>query len=255
MIKSLDLSKSRKFNNLTKINILKEKKDIQYDKWPLEWKTIYYKAYPRMDQILLPKPISRKFDLYDSLLQRESTRDFSKVKVNFQDCADLLYYSAGIKGILKKDLSEKRMYPSAGGRYPLEVYIFSLNTEGLKEGAYHYHLKTHSLEEILLGPIYDKTIQQFQQSWIRTTGLLIVVTAIFDRSEMKYGDRSYRHIMTEYGHMAQNLYLVGNSLGLGMCSIGGFCDDGLNEILDIDGVTESVIGAIAVGAKKKKMIG
>lgn len=251
MIKILELSKARKFNNLTKVKNLKGKEDIPYDKWPIEWKTVYYKAYPRLDQTLLPKPTNRKFDLLKSLMKRESYRDFTGGKVSFSDLSDLIYYSAGMKKILRNDLSEKRMYPSAGGRYPLEIYIFAFNVDGLNEGIYHYHFKTHSLENILLESIYEQTMQQFQQLWIKRSGLLVVITSIFDRSEMKYGDRAYRHILTEYGHVAQNLYLVGNSLDLGVCSIGGFSDDGLNEVLDIDGITESVIGVVAIGIKQK----
>lgn len=76
-----------------------------------------------------------------------------------------------------------------------------------------------------------------------------MISAVFDRSEMKYGDRGYRHIMTEYGHLAQNVYLVGTTLDLGVCSIGGFVDDALNKIIDVDGKVESVIGVIAVGSK------
>ena len=71
----------------------------------------------------------------------------------------------------------------------------------------------------------------------------------FDRTEMKYRARGYRHIFTEYGHLAQNMYLICAALGLGICSIGGFIDDGLNKILDIDGRIESVIGVIAIGNK------
>ena len=55
-------------------------------------------------------------------------------------------------------------------------------------------------------------------------------------------------------NIAQNIYLIGNALGLGICSVGGFLDDGLNDILDIDGRIESVIGVIAVGNKEQKGI-
>lgn len=251
MIKTLELSKARKFNNLTKIKSLDGKEEIPYDKWPKEWKTVFYKAYPRLDQVLLSKPSNRKFDLYEALIRRESRRDFSGDQIDPTKFSDLLYYSVGMKKILKNDQSERRMHPSAGGRYPLETYAFIFNVDGIKEGVYHYHLKTHSLECILQESIHRQTMQQFQQSWIKKSGLLIVITAVFDRSEMKYKDRAYRHILTEYGHVAQNLYLVGNTLDLGVCSIGGFSDDGLNEILDIDGITESVIGVVAVGIKSK----
>lgn len=126
-----------------------------------------------------------------------------------------------------------------------------LNVQSLASGVYHYHLKTHSLELIPFEEIRNQSMKQIRQQWIGDAGFLIVPTAVFERTEAKYKDRGYRHIMTEYGHIAQNVYLVGAALDLGVCSVGGFIDDGLNRILDIDGRVESVIGLIAIGNKKQ----
>lgn len=83
--------------------------------------------------------------------------------------------------------------------------------------------------------------------WIRKASVLIVVSAIFDRTENKYGDRGLRHIYTEYGHYAQNVSLISTELGLAACSIGGFIDNGLNKLIDFDKIDESAIGVLAVG--------
>jgi len=90
-------------------------------------------------------------------------------------------------------------------------------------------------------------MRQFDQPWIRKSSVLLIISAIFDRTEDKYGDRGLRYIYTEYGHFAQNVSLIASELGLGACSIGGFIDDGLNELLDFDKIDESVIGVIAIG--------
>ena len=144
------------------------------------------------------------------------------------------------------------MYPSAGARYPLEIYPFIFSVQGLKRAIYHYHVKTHSLELIYDGIFQRATLKNFSQSWIRKAAFLLVITAIFDRMEEKYKERGYRHIYTEYGHLAQNFYLVSSSLDLGCCSIGGFIDDGLNELLDLDGVDESTVGVTAFGNIRSK---
>lgn len=246
----LKLSKARQFNNLVKISKFDNKNVTPFNKWPIEWKTIYYKAYPRFEQVILPAPSNNSYNLYKTLLNRESSRNFSNKPIELNHLSDLLYYSVGMKKIISNKSSESRMYPSAGGRYPLEIYPFIFNVNQLKQGVYHYHFKTHSLEILLQKPILKEVTKQFQTSWIKKVGLLFVVSAVFDRSEIKYGDRGYRHILTEYGHLAQNVYLVGTALGLGICSIGGFVDEGLNKIIDIDGRVESVIGVVAVGTKQ-----
>lgn len=247
--KFLKLSESRQFDNHVRIAKFGEDNVTSYSNWPEEWKTVYYKAYPRFEQLLLPTPSVGSFDLYKSILNRKSLHEGIKKNIKLVNLSNLLYFSSGIKKITKKESTESRMHPSAGARYPLEIYPFIFNVGKITEGVYHYHLKTHSLETILKKRIRKQTTRQFHQPWIKDTSLLLVVSAVFDRSEMKYGDRSYRHIFTEYGHIAQNVYLVGTALGLGICSIGGFIDEGLNEIIDLDGITESVIGVIAVNGK------
>ena len=248
------ISKARQFNNLTKISKFDNKNVLSYNKWPIEWKTVYYKAYPRFEQVILPAPSSNNFNLYEILLKRESFRDFSNKPIKLDTLSDLLYYSIGMKKILNNKSTNSRMYPSAGGRYPIEVYPFIFNVSQLQQGVYHYHFKTHSLETLLQKPILEEVVKQIQMPWTKKSGMLLVTSAVFDRNEMKYGDRGYRHILTEYGHLAQNVYLVGTALGLGICSIGGFVDDGLNKIIDIDGRVESVIGVMAIGNKAIKRV-
>ena len=75
----------------------------------------------------------------------------------------------------------------------------------------------------------------------------MIVTAVFERATRKYGNLGYIMTYTELGAMTQNLYLNSCALGLGACAIGGFSESRLNELIDIDGYFETVIGVIAVG--------
>jgi SagB-type dehydrogenase family enzyme len=73
------------------------------------------------------------------------------------------------------------------------------------------------------------------------------MTDVFWRNQNKYGERGYRYILLEAGHIGQNIYLVSEALGLKCCALGGTRDENLEELVDIDGVTESVVYALAVG--------
>lgn len=246
------LSDARAFHNKTKIKDISSFRTTPYRSWPESWKKVFYKAYPRFEQIILPLPSRKPHDFTQVLFDRESSREFCSASITLGQCSDLLYYAAGMKRFVTRDTSTKRFYPSAGGRYPLEVYPFVFHIEGIKSGIYHYHVKTHSLELLLGKPFFVQTFRQFSQRWMKKSTMLLVITAIFDRTEEKYKDRGYRHILTEYGHLAQNVYLVATALRLGCCSIGGFIDDGLNRLLDIDGIDEGVVGVITIGKKKEK---
>ena len=75
---------------------------------------------------------------------------------------------------------------------------------------------------------------------------------MFKRTILSYGDRGYRHILVEAGHLGQNIYLNSVALGLSCCAIGGYIDDKLNSLIDVDGLNESVVYVLAVGKRSNR---
>jgi SagB-type dehydrogenase family enzyme len=65
----------------------------------------------------------------------------------------------------------------------------------------------------------------------------------------KYGERAYRYIYMDAGHVAQNLYLAATALDLASCAVGAFFDDEVNKVLDLDGRDETAIYMATVGPK------
>jgi len=63
----------------------------------------------------------------------------------------------------------------------------------------------------------------------------------------KYNERGYRFVLLDAGHLGQNVCLMATAMNLGVLPIGGFLDDELNRLLDIDGVHESVVYPLLVG--------
>lgn len=230
-----------KFHEKTK---LRYGHQIDFNKYPKTWKDIYHKGYPRFKEILLPKPQTKKdTSLFSAIKNRESIREYNNYKVPLSDIGPLCYYSFGQKDL--KDPSKGRFYPSAGARYPIELYIISLNTD-LKRGVYHYYFKNNSLENVL--PIKKFTHRNYLiPKEFKKASFFIVMTAVFERSKIKYETRSYPFIMMEAGHIGQNIYLVSSSLGLKCCAIGGFSHYRMDELLDVDGVKETSIYMFAVG--------
>jgi SagB-type dehydrogenase family enzyme len=77
--------------------------------------------------------------------------------------------------------------------------------------------------------------------------VVFVLSAIFDRTRHKYGERGFRYVYIEAGHISQNIYLQAVSLGLGSVSVGAFLDDKVNQLIGVDGQKEAVICLHAVG--------
>ena len=222
-------------------------------KWQKEWSKFYYKGYPRFPGYALPTPTiipSSTISLYSTLTARKSSKHFSQEKISIQQLSDLLYFTAGeYDGYIDTEKLKKRFYPSAGARYPLEVYPVIIKNSDLPNGVYHYYVRNHGIESLWKRSISKKFLAtSIGQPVVQEAAFLLVITGVFDRTQIKYLERGYRFILMETGHMSQNAYLAAIALGLGCCSVGGFIDDDVNDLVGIDGITESVLIVLAFGA-------
>ena len=219
--------------------------DPDSSKWPKEWSTVYFKSYPRLPQIKLPKPKLGNFSLEKAILNRESNRNFSGKPIKLEELAALLYYGAGItKG--EGDMS-RRAHPSGGARYPLEVYPFVFNIDGLNPGVYHYNVKNHHLELLLADKEnLENSKNAFYGDFISKSSVIFVITMVPWRSSIKYGNFALKLGLLEAGHISQNIYLLTQVLKLKCCALGGFEEKLIHRLLDIDGITETAFYALAV---------
>lgn len=235
---------SDKFNSLTNNKeLITSLKDI-----PQSWIKIHFKTYPRLNRIHLNDIKIPTNKLTEILRNRRSTRQFSGLPISKNKLFYLLTSSCGLTS-LKKTLDEtRRSYPSAGARYPLEIYPLVLNCEGIKKGLYHYNVKENCLELLLEEDLTKWLIRVTGgEKWIANAAFVFIITGVFDRTRIKYGDRGYRYSLIEAGHLGQNICLLATELNLGSCPLGGYIDKKVNKLLDIDLQKESVLYLIAVG--------
>lgn len=217
------------------------------DEWPEAWKVHYYKTYPRLFKIKLPKEKPRA-DLFELILQRHSSREYTKQPVSLSELATLLQYSCGITSTTD-DGASKRAQPSGGGRFPIEIYpLVLVPGKDLPVGLYHYDVKHHQLD-VLWQHVFDRDAisEFFSYEWVTDVSIVFIMTAVFERNQMKYGERGYRYILLEAGHIGQNIHLISEALQLKCCALGGTKDEHIDDLLDIDGMNESLVYAVAVG--------
>ena len=217
---------------------------------PQTWKKIYFKLYPRLLQIPLEKTEIKKNKLFRIIKNRQSKRQFQGKNLSFKMISKLLYFSCGIRNSSKiKNNFDKslRMYPSAGARYPLEVYPVILKSKEILSGIYHYNVKWNTLELLLKGNFRQKIRKITGQKWIEQSAMVIIITAVFPRTTVKYKERGWRYIFLEAGHLAQNIYLISSALKLKSCAIGGFLDEGVINLLEIDPMNELPLYLVVIG--------
>jgi len=235
------------FHSASSISAIDKSKVVDSEKWPAEWVKINFKSYPRLLQIKLQTPHPRAFNIYKVIRKRESKRDFNKLNISVDEISTLLYYSAGIINDPKDWNQSRRAYPSAGARYPLEVYAVILRADSFKPGLYHYNVKSHALELLVETNLSNEVAGITGQEWAADTSIVFIITALTGRSTVKYGDRAYRYCLIETGHLAQNIYMVAAVLKLKCCAVGGFVDKAVNELLDIDGENELPLYILGIG--------
>jgi len=88
------------------------------------------------------------------------------------------------------------------------------------------------------------------QSWFGQASVLVLMTAVFGRTEWKYPNgRAYRAVLLEAGHFCQTFCLVATALGLAPFCTVAHPDSAIERDLGLDGVSESVIYACGVGTR------
>ncbi|WP_433928143.1 SagB/ThcOx family dehydrogenase [Sorangium cellulosum] len=168
------------------------------------------------------------------LERRRSIREFALRPMPLETLGRLLHASYGVRGARKIDgeWASDRPTPSAGGRYPLEIYVATQAVEDLPDGLYHYDARAHELELRREGLAHAALADQtLAQDMVLNTNVVVIITAVPFRTMWKYGQRGYRFLWLDAGHVGQNLYLVATAMGLGAVAIGGFYDDELKALL------------------------
>ena len=209
-----------------------------------------FEGYPRVDLPHSFAPLS--LPLEQAITTRTSVRNFSPCEFTLEQIGTLFFYAYGVT---RKNTDTSfprpfRVVPSGGALYPLELFFHTAHLEGHPSGIYHYNAAEHCLRHLHEGDDTQRiSLGLVQPELAQGASLIIFLTAIFERSVFKYGERGYRFILLEAGHVAQNLNLVANALGLGCVNIGGYFDREIDEYLDLDGITHSTIYMLAIGGK------
>jgi SagB-type dehydrogenase family enzyme len=169
----------------------------------------------------------------EALDSRKSVRRFKSDALELHEVSRLLWAvrGRGFDGITRAT----RSYPSAGGIYPLTVYLVAGDVRGLDPGVYRYVEKSHALELVGRGdrrmPLAEAALGQL---FIAGAPAVVVIAAEYARTARKYGSRgSERYVPLDAGHAAQSLHLQAVALGLSSVPVGAFRDAQVKDTLGL----------------------
>jgi SagB-type dehydrogenase family enzyme len=178
-----------------------------------------------LETVDLPAPrINGGMVLEEAIAARRSHREFTEDALSLQELSQLLWAAQGVT----EEEGAGRAAPSAGGTYPLELYVAS------GDGISHYVPAGHRLQMLQVGDarrlLADAAVGQ---QHVADAAVVIVVAAVFARTEARYGDRAERYVHLEAGHSAQNILLQAVSLGLAAVPVGAFDDGRVRAVLGL----------------------
>lgn len=202
--------------------------------------------------IHLPEPdllVDKEVNFLELIELRTSVRQYNQVKISLKDLSYLLWCTQGVKMIAPSGNTTLRNVPSAGARHAFETYLLINQVEGLEPGLYRFLALEHSLIAVdISDEITTELTKAFMnQKMIPTSSVTFIWTAVAERMTYAYGERAYRYLHLDAGHVCQNLYLAAQTINYGACAIAHFDDEKLNQALKIDGENQFAIYAASVG--------
>jgi SagB-type dehydrogenase family enzyme len=207
------------------------------------------RRWSQVEAVPLPPPALPTTSLAAAFAARASARAFCETPLELGALATLLWAAYGVSHA-SADLP-LRTVPSGGALYPLELYALCLRVDGLARGLYHYDPLRHVLEP-LGGDVPQERLEALTAypELVVPAGVVLFATALFWRTRFKYGLRGYRFALLEAGHVAQNVLLAAAALDAAAVPVGGVFDRRVEQLLEVDGVDESLVYALSVGRRQ-----
>ena len=200
-----------------------------------------------MPIIELPPPrLAGDLSFEAALARRRSVRDFTAQPLTLAQLGQVLWAAQGITG----RRWPMRTAPSAGGLYPMEVFVIVGQVDGLEAGIYRYRPAGHGLALMKDGDQRRALARAaLGQGWIAQAPATLVIAGVVARTAAKYGRRAERYMFMEAGHAAQNVYLQAQSEGLGTTAVGAFKDRAVQALLGMS-ADEAPLYLLPVGVPR-----
>jgi SagB-type dehydrogenase family enzyme len=211
------------------------------------------KRYPGSHTVTLPPPtVDGPFA--DVLLARRSWRRFGEGTIPLATFSNLLGLTAGVQqwvDVPGQGRVALKTSPSGGARHSIEVYVLAWRIDGLAAGLYHYAPDIHALESVQAGLGSSRVPSYLPEGGYWTDACaLVLFSSVYERETWRYHySRAYRAPLVEAGHLCQTFCLLATSYGLAPFCAMALGDKAIEQDLQLDGISESVLYAAGVGIR------
>ena len=194
----------------------------------------FYKRYvPSLPRVALPRNLPPTTAPAVAVLA--GTADVARTELDPPHLSRLLHLSAGVVRTMVRPYTTWlfRAAGSAGGRFPLELYVAVPLGMPVPAGVHWYDPQEHALVRVGPPPSGDAPV--------------LVVTGVPWRTGWRYRERGYRHMYWDAGTMLAQLLAVADSAGLTARLLTRFPDAAVGALVGADGVHELPVAVVALG--------
>jgi hypothetical protein len=194
----------------------------------------FFKRYARpLPRVALPRSLPPTTAPAVAVLA--GTADVARSGLDLPHLSRLLHLSAGVVRTAARPYGTFlfRAAGSAGGRFPLELYVAAPDGAPVPAGVHWYDPHDHALLQVGPPP--------------RGGAPAVVVTGVPWRTGWRYRERGYRHVYWDAGTMLAQLLALADSAGLGASLRTRFPDAAVAALVGADGVHEWPVAVVALG--------
>ena len=196
----------------------------------------FYKRYAgSLPRIALPRELPSTTAPAVAVLA--GTADVERRSPDVSQLSRMLHLAAGVVRTTERPYGTWlfRAAGSAGGRFPLELYVAVPEGGELPAGVHSYDPEAHAL--VLVGPPP------------RDGAPTLIVTGVPWRTGWRYRERGYRHTYWDAGTMLAQLLAAADSAGLDPALYTRFLDAAATELVGADGVHEWPVAVVSLGGE------
>ncbi len=159
--------------------------------------------------------------------------NFGSKEISFSSLSDFL-------SLLKEEITsqgKKYLYPSAGGLYAVQTYVYIKQhaVKGLAAGIYYYQPVEHRLYPVTLGcRIEEEVFFEYYRNVFQQAGFCLFFIAQLNAVTPIYGVASEALMTLDTGYMLQLLASRQADYGIGTCSITGIDFDRISSYFELD---------------------
>ncbi len=210
---------------------------------------------PAQHTIALPSPTTievQPVSVREAIETRRSVRRYTHTPLSLEELSFLLWCTQGVKEVSGCQVT-LRTVPSAGARHAFETYLLVNRVAELPNGLYRFLALEHKLLQLDLDPALSDRITAacWNQQFVKLSAVTFIWSAVAYRMTWRYGERGYRYLYLDAGHVCQNLYLAAAAVDCGVCAIAAFNDEAMNALLGLDGEEQFVIYLATVGKRDR----